>query len=47
MPELKIRLKIYKKMKKEYEDEIRKLRGEKDVTEINHLRHAELAWSFC
>lgn len=47
MPELRMRLKVCREMRKECEGEIRKLQGERDVTAIDHPRHAELAWSSC
>ena len=37
MLKLRIRLKVCREMRKEYEDEMRKLREKKDVIEINHL----------
>lgn len=47
MRELRNKLAVCRQMRIECEGEIRKLNGERDVTMIDHPRHAELAWSFC
>ena len=47
MRELRNRLAVCRQVRIECEGEIRKLNGARDVTMIDHPRHAELAWSFC
>jgi len=42
MLELRIRLKICREIRKECEDKMRKLRGRRDMTEIDHPQHAKL-----
>ena len=42
MWELRNKLVVYRQVRIEYEGEIRKLNGEKDVTMINYSYHVEL-----